>query len=289
MGYIKSPALSDKAHDVLCALFFRGALQSGDIPSKAGANELREAGLAHTQHTVTPFGGGGEDYFTFLTAEGQGLSIQLLVKARYGKALDKPGMDELREMQKAIADSLDDLTERCVKAWCVPAEDKSPVIFLLDRYTVIGGQYTPEEISAAVEHIKGIRSGNEFSKAEKDVSLFAIDEGKSFIKEAMIGDAIKTANYSLKVNTHESGHRYIAGMDVAVEDGKKQVEFKAEKLEVSGAEQGMIENANASTSQFGNGKVNFLLSEGMKEQVSEMVTEAIRNALKPGGLLYKRG
>lgn len=267
MGYIKSPALSDKARDVLYALFFRGALQSGDIPSKAGANELREAGLAHTQHTVTPFGGGGEDYFTFLTAEGQGFAIQHLVKARYGKALDKPGMDELREMQKAIADSLDDLTERCVKAWCVPAEDKSPVIFLLDRYRVIGGQYTPEEISAAVDHIQGIRAAEALSKAAKEVSPFAIKDGEVFIRDAVIGNSITTANWSMKVNADENGHRHAAGMDVAVDDGKKQVEFKAEKFEIT--------------------NVKNTLETELQQAINQAVTDAIRNAVKPGGLLYR--
>ncbi|WP_318367969.1 hypothetical protein [Enterobacter sp.] len=91
MGYIKSPALSDKARDVLYALFFRGALQSGDIPSKAGANELREADLAHTQHTATAFG--GEDYFTYLTAEGQQFAIDYLVNTRFGVAQKLDGKD----------------------------------------------------------------------------------------------------------------------------------------------------------------------------------------------------
>lgn len=284
MGYIKSPALSDKARDVLYALFFRGALQSGDIPSKTGANELREAGLVHTQHTATPFG--VEDYFTYLTAEGQNFAIQYLAETNFGNATDKPSMDELREMQKAIADSLDDLTERCVKAWCVPAEDKSPVIFLLDRYTVIGGQYTPEEMIAAAEHIQAIRSGEVFGKAPRDVSPFAIKDGEVFIKDAFIGNCITTADGAMKVNNDENGRRYAAGMGVAVESGEERVELKADRFAVNGTAHIMIEDAKASTSQFGNGKVKFLLSEGMKEQVSEMVTEAIRNALKPGGLLF---
>ncbi len=56
------------------ALFFRGALSSGDLPSKCGAAELRERGLAETRHTTTSFG--GEDYFTYLTPEGQKLAIE---------------------------------------------------------------------------------------------------------------------------------------------------------------------------------------------------------------------
>lgn len=161
MSNKKLASLSGDAGDVLYSLFFRGALQSGDIPSKAGANELREAGLIHTQHTSTLFG--GADYFTFLTAEGQRFAIQYLAETSFGKAKDKPSMDELRGMQEVIADSLDDMKQQCVKAWDLPVEGKTPVIFLLDRYVAIGGQYTPDEIRAALEHIQAIRSGEEFS------------------------------------------------------------------------------------------------------------------------------
>ncbi|WP_117146121.1 hypothetical protein, partial [Klebsiella pneumoniae] len=70
--------LSDSAQDVLYALFFRGALVSGDIPSKAGASALRSLGFAETGHTATPYK--GEDYFTWLTSgqpsvHPEGLSI----------------------------------------------------------------------------------------------------------------------------------------------------------------------------------------------------------------------
>lgn len=67
-------ALSGAAEDVLHALFFRGALPSGDLPSKAGAAELRELGLAETRTTEVRYH--GEDYFTWLTPEGQRLAIE---------------------------------------------------------------------------------------------------------------------------------------------------------------------------------------------------------------------
>ena len=65
--------LSGAATDVLYALFFRGALQSGDLPAKSGAAELLELGFAETRHTATEYQ--KENYFTFLTAEGQGFAI----------------------------------------------------------------------------------------------------------------------------------------------------------------------------------------------------------------------
>lgn len=66
--------LSGAATDVLYSLFFRGALQSGDLPAKSGAAELRELGFAETRHTATEYQ--KENYFTFLTAEGQEYAIK---------------------------------------------------------------------------------------------------------------------------------------------------------------------------------------------------------------------
>ncbi|WP_368301788.1 hypothetical protein [Kluyvera sichuanensis] len=74
--------LSGAATDVLYALFFRGALQSGDLPAKSGAAELRELGFAETRHTATEYQ--KENYFTFLTAEGQEFAIKHLVNTRFG-------------------------------------------------------------------------------------------------------------------------------------------------------------------------------------------------------------
>lgn len=75
-------ALSVAATDVLYALFFRGALQSGDLPSKSGAAELRELGFAETRHTATEYQ--KENYFTFLTSEGQQFAMEHLVNTRFG-------------------------------------------------------------------------------------------------------------------------------------------------------------------------------------------------------------
>ena len=74
--------LSGRAADVLYALFFRGALQSGDLPSKSGAAQLRELGFAETRHTATQYQ--KENYFTFLTAEGQELAVKYLADTCIG-------------------------------------------------------------------------------------------------------------------------------------------------------------------------------------------------------------
>ncbi|WP_080350971.1 phage tail tip fiber protein [Enterobacter bugandensis] len=78
----KITILSGAATDVLYALFFRGALQSGDLPAKSGAAELRELGFAETRHTATEYQ--KENYFTFLTAEGQDFAIKHLANTRFG-------------------------------------------------------------------------------------------------------------------------------------------------------------------------------------------------------------
>lgn len=74
--------LSVVATDVLYALFFRGALQSGDLPAKSGVNELRDLGFAETRHTATEYQ--KENHFTYLTAEGQEYAIKHLVNTRFG-------------------------------------------------------------------------------------------------------------------------------------------------------------------------------------------------------------
>ncbi|KIS41619.1 hypothetical protein [Kosakonia radicincitans] len=74
--------LSGAATDVIHALFFRGALQDGDLPSKTGVSELRELGFVETRHTATEFK--GANYFTFLTPAGIAYARQLLVDTRFG-------------------------------------------------------------------------------------------------------------------------------------------------------------------------------------------------------------
>ncbi|MGZ0480568.1 Fur-regulated protein, partial [Citrobacter freundii] len=75
--------LSGAANEVLYALFFRGALLSGDLPSKSGTAELRELGFAETRHTETEYQ--KENHFTFLTSEGQKFAVEHLVNTRFGK------------------------------------------------------------------------------------------------------------------------------------------------------------------------------------------------------------
>lgn len=227
--------------------------------------------------------------------------------------ITEPSLGDLLAMQKAIADQLDHFKGCWEQHLGTSSEGKTPVIMLSDRYTAIGGGYTPEEISAAVEHIQSVRAAEAFSKAAKEVSPFAIEDGEVFIKDAFIGNGITSANWSMKVNADENGHRYAAGMGVAVEDGKEQVAFKAEKFEVNKSGSLQLNNAIATAAEFKirlSDEMHDAVIDAIREsdvfkalqasqdaQASSLVTtqqaieqaanDAIRNALKPGGLLYR--
>jgi len=102
--------LSGAAGDVLHALFFRGALADGDLPSKSGAAELRELGYMNTQNTATAFG--GEHHFNFLTAAGQEFAIGFLVYSHFGKKADNKVTFSIRGEEVLISDGLTSVTLR---------------------------------------------------------------------------------------------------------------------------------------------------------------------------------
>ncbi|WP_312411576.1 DUF1983 domain-containing protein [Pseudescherichia sp.] len=226
--------------------------------------------------------------------------------------ITEPSLGDLLEMQKAIADQLDCFRGRWEQKLGTSSEGKVPVVMLGDRYVAIGGGYTPEEISDAVEHIKHRRLTKELGKELADLSPFAIEDGKVFIKEAMISDADTTASSLMKVKRDENGRLYAAGMGVAVEDGDKKVRFLADKFEVNKSGSLQLNNAIATAAEF-----KIRLSDEMREAVidairesdvfkallvsqdaqasaqvtlqqtiNQVVTDAIRNAVKPGGLLF---
>ncbi|VTP12887.1 hypothetical protein PUATCC27989T_00704 [Phytobacter ursingii] len=102
--------LSGAAGDVLHALFFRGALVDGDLPSKAGAAELRELGYMKTQDTLTPFA--GVNYYNFLTPAGQEFAISYLVDSNFGNKADKKATFSIRGEEVLINDGLTSVTLR---------------------------------------------------------------------------------------------------------------------------------------------------------------------------------
>ncbi|MDT7446260.1 Fur-regulated protein [Citrobacter freundii] len=103
--------LSGAATDVLYALFFRGALLSGDLPSKFGTAELRELGFAETRHTATEYQ--KENHFTFLTSEGQKFAVEHLVNTRFGKQQYCASMSLSVEIDtSAVQKAIDELDQR---------------------------------------------------------------------------------------------------------------------------------------------------------------------------------
>ncbi|MEG5623330.1 DUF1983 domain-containing protein [Enterobacter hormaechei] len=304
--------LSGAATDVLYALFFRGALQSGDLPAKSGAAELRELGFAETRHTATEYQ--KENYFTFLTAEGQAFAIEHLANTRFGvkqycSAINIGVELDTTDAQKAI-DDLDDKIRNS-------------------------------------DAFKVLKDGWSF---EKNGTL-VINNGQVFITDAKISDGVLSTNYNVKLNDADKGKPHEAGMTLGVEEGKQQATFKADRFKVHEAAQsasnneetafngglafggfpGAISHDGANPADGNNATAEPISSiasatgtatkarltdemqelvlkavresdlftslqtaiaakaastAGLQQAVNNAVSNAIRNALKPGGLLY---
>lgn len=280
----KIVTLSEAATDVLYVLFFRGALQSGALPSKSGAAQLRDLGLAETRHTATPYQ--GENYFTFLTAEGQKFAIKHLVNTRFGEPVAK-------EYYPAF--------------WIKP--------------------------DGAQKVIDAIREEIRNSKEFEDLINGAPIHRQVQVTDTMIGDAVVSANYSLKINVNHGSKQPVASMAICVEDDQRKVVFEADHFNAHETAQSTSNNEEPTL----NGGLDFcgfpgvishdhddrnnatktILTDEMREAIISAVREsdlftslqtaiaaqaastsglqqamvnavhdAIRNGLKPGGLIY---
>lgn len=143
---------------------------------------------------------------------------------------------------------------------------------------------------------------------------FVDKTGKAYIHEALIGDGVVSQNYSVTLNVTGKGKPHAAGMAVGVEGDQSKVVFEADRFKVHDAVQSIVGNAVAT-----NAKTKIRLCDEMKQAVIDAVRESdlfaslqaginaqtasvaglqlavrdvvndvLRNALKPGGLLYKR-
>lgn len=201
--------LSGAATDVLYALFYRGALLPGDLPSKSGAAELRELGFAETRHTATEYQ--KENHFTFLTSEGQKFAVEHLVNTRFGMPASGgyissylDALDEIADLphyrissdiaiQQKIADALDTWLARRHEQLGDAEREKQVVAFMDGRWVAIRGDYTPDEIREAAEYIHRYRLSKKLQKSMEDISPFVVKNGEVFIKNAFIGGAIDSA------------------------------------------------------------------------------------------------
>ncbi|RTP45049.1 DUF1983 domain-containing protein [Enterobacter hormaechei] len=143
---------------------------------------------------------------------------------------------------------------------------------------------------------------------------FVDKTGKAYIHEALIGDGVVSQNYRVKLNVAGKGKPHEAGMTLGVEHGQSNVEFMADRFNVHEAASSIIGNAVVSAK-----KMKIKLGDEMTQSIIDAVREselftaiqvnidaqtasltslqqamhdavndAIRSALKPGGLLYKR-
>ncbi|HGY2352635.1 TPA: hypothetical protein ACNVQT_001508 [Citrobacter farmeri] len=201
--------LSGAATDVLYALFYRGALLPGDLPSKSGAAELRELGFAETRHTATEYQ--KKNHFTFLTAEGQKFAVEHLVNTRFGMPVSGgyissylDALDEIADLphyrissdiaiQQKIADALDNWLARRHEQLGDAEREKQAVAFMDGRWVAIRGDFTPDEIREAAEYIHRYRLSKKLQKSMEDISPFVVKNSEVFIKDAFIGGAIDTA------------------------------------------------------------------------------------------------
>ncbi len=166
-----------------------------------------------------------------------------------------------------------------------------------------------EMIEALSEEIRNSRTLNDLNDG-----WFIAKSGQVFINNAAIGDGIRFANYRVKMGVDCGEKQYTSGMVIGAEGEQCKVEFKAERFKLHEAASSIIENAEVT-----NMKTKAMLCDEMKQAVidavresdlyaplqanidaqtasftglqqamHEAVNDAIRNALKPGGLLYSR-
>lgn len=298
--------LSGAATDVLYTLFFRGALQCAELPSKSGAAELRELGFAVTRYTATEYL--KESYFTFLTAEGQEFAIKHLADTRFGKPVDKQycsaiaiGVElDTSDAQKAL-DELDDKIRNSdafkdlKDGWSL--EKKGTLIINHGQVFIIDAMIQDGSITKA--KIGSEMASNNGSASTTYVMKMGVEHGTDENVEAILKNALKNAAHD-------------AAMNLGVEEGKQQVIFKADRFKVHQAAPAIIGNALVTKT-----KINIALGDETKQEVIDAVREsdlfaslqasvdaqtasiaalqqalhdavndALRNALKPGGILW---
>lgn len=157
-----------------------------------------------------------------------------------------------------------------------------------------------------------VRMGN-FENTENPKG-WRIGDGEVFISNAFIGNGMVTSDSRLMMDIHDTGQQHAAGMPISVEYGQRKVALEDYRFKVNEAAQSIAGDAVVSAT-----KVKIKLGDEMKQAVIDAVREsdlfaalqakidaqsasvaglqqamhdavndAIRNALKPGGLLYKR-
>ncbi|AOP86215.1 hypothetical protein BFV64_07550 [Enterobacter kobei] len=171
------------------------------------------------------------------------------------------------------------------------------------KRTIAMGLYEKSPFSFRVERLT----------EDKSTGLaIGVKEGEVFIKDAFIGSGIVSANYNVKLNINNVGKLHEAGMTLGVEDGQSNVEFMADRYMVHEAASSIIENAVATSAKtkirLGDEMTQAIIDAvresdlfaalqakidaqtasvvGLQQAMHEAVNDALRNALKPGGILW---
>lgn len=270
--------LSGAATDVLYSLFFRGALQSGDLPAKSGAAELRELGFAETRHTATEYQ--KENYFTFLTAEGQEFAIKHLANTRFGVPaggyIGCP-IDEPRDGINSYCP-----IEDFKWGWFV---DKSGQAYIHKALIGDGVLSTGYNVKLNInndgkEHAAGMAVGveGENSKAEfladrykvHEVAQSASNNEKTTFNVGLSFGGLPGAISHDKANPADGNNATKTSLN---DEMCEAIISAVRESDLFAALQAKIDAQTASV-------------VGLQQAMHEAVNDALRNALKPGGILW---
>lgn len=281
--------LSGAATDVLYALFFRGALQSGELPSKSGAAQLRELGLAETRLTATAYG--KVNHFTFLTAEGQEFAIKHLVNTRFGETVKQEYYSPLGVELECAQKALDEICE----------EIRSSKAF----EKLING--TPIHCQV---HITDTMIGDAAVSANYIVKMNVNHGGKLHVAGMAVcieGDQRKVVFEADRFKLNEAAQSASNNEETAFNDG---LAFGGFPGAISHDGANPADGNNATKTSLNDEMCEAIISAvresdlfaalqakidaqtasvvGLQQAIHEAVNDALLNALKPGGLLYKR-
>ena len=255
--------LSGAAGDVLHALFFRGALVDGDLPSKAGAAELRELGYMKTQDTATAFC--GEHHFNFLTPAGQEFAISYLVESRFGKKADfriRTGETFINNTTLQGTIHLSAASDQCLMEPL--SEAACERIRALNKTHLEGFNVGINPLSTAIK----------LSDEMRDAVIAAVRDSGQFV-EKPTGDEqqsveFRADRFKATVGVNDSGESTIQQQ---IQQAANAV-IEATKAALARQDAAMADLASAQAA--------------ITESINQAVSDAIANALKPGGLLYAR-
>lgn len=274
--------LSGAATDVLYALFFRGALQSGDLPSKAGAAELREQGLAETRHTATEYQ--KENYFTFLTSEGQAFAIGNLVNTRFGKEPKqqyccsvKIGIEPgTSSAQKPILDA-----QSCSRDLRLMTTYSAPKFKIADGEVFINNAFLSDAIAVTKSELSAAKS-NTINADE--VLAIAWQCGCRSAAEGVAALALAASAYQQGYKQHAAGGETTAStytVSIGINGNDK-----AHSSGIGSNIDSILQNALGNVAEAVAMQVK--ANEKAMAELSETVRKAIQKECQPGGLLWNR-